>query len=1527
MGFRSFLKLIVVLLFIGAMPVHASGQTKNEVRALLGELPTAFEPNEGQAAKGYTFVARRPELTAAFAPTFADLSVRGNNNSAAHLRLRFIHGAAQAIEGENKLGSKTNYMLGNGPEEWHTGVANYGRLRYRDLYPGIDLVFYGNGEQLEHDFVIAPGADPSRIHFQLEGGNEIHLEPNGDLRLNLRDGELVLRRPSAYQEGKDHAQKIDVAFVLKGSAIGFRVGRYDRSRPLIVDPVMVFSTYLAGGTVEFLNAVTVDGAGNVYVTGFTASPDFPTTPTSFQPTCPTCVPASRQGDAFVSKLDPTGKTLVYSTFLGGSAQDSGSSISVDANGNALVAGITSSLNFPSLNPINPTPPCCNLNLLFVTSLSPDGSALNYSGLVGSISFNTSVSLAADASGNAYIATQTDSVDFPVSAGTFSGIPATNSAHTLIVLKVSPTGSLLYSTAIPGTATPTFDSTTNNFTPAAIAVDASGNAFVAGTAGAGLPATPGVLAGTLPADASFRTAYALKLDATAANLLYATYIPETVFGNALAIDGTGGAYIAGDTNSSKLPVPINAAIPSPNCTGTSCTLGYIVKLNSTATQQVTATYMTGTSTANQFNSVKALALDAAGNVYAVGTTSEPTFPVKDPLQSILQHSVSFSESAFVSELSNDLSTLLFSTFLSGTTGAFPQGVAAGPSGRLIVAGITSDTDFPTTPGVFQSVLPVVSTGFIPQHGFIASIDLATAAASVCLDKPVLNFGGVLVNTSASQTLNVTNCGNADLHVTSLSASSPRFTAAGCTAAVTPGNSCTVTVTYSPIDTTVASASLTITDDAGLSPQIVGLSGLGGFPQVSLPIGIFFGDLPIGTTAATGSVLLQNTGQGALNIANITVSGDYSIQTNGCGTQVLAGNFCLLSLNFSPTLAGSRSGTLTITDNAQGSPHTVPLDGNGLGQLPLPVITRAPAVATNGAGRLSVQGRNFFPNSTLQWNGSARQTTFVSEFSLIAQLTAADLSQIGEAAVTVLNGAPGGGPSNQVFVPVFAPIAVDAQDIVLDPLRNVIYASVGANAVANANSIVVIDPASRQIVNSFAVGNNPDKLAVSDDGQFLYVGLDATSSVAQLALPAGTVNGTAALGSNVFGGFAAGAISVLPGLPHSYVVSVIQPKVSPSFDHALVFDDFTARPNQVSRVASGPTVEADAFTFLGNDATKLYASTVNLFPDSFYRITLDANGLSFIDETQSIAGGLLEGDGTSIFVSNGRVIDPAAKVDKGVFLLSGSSSALKVDVAASRSFFGEFAFAGPFLQRPTAQIEAFDNRSGGLIGQIQFQGQTLSSTLSSMLRWGTDGLALKMSTSLTQNSVVVLRTGLTSRAPAPGFQISGTGVLNGYIPPVTIAAGGSATFNLSFKTDPGFAGQITLSCSGLPAASACTPSPTTLTVPASGSLTTTVTISTTKQVASAAPLNVGWTGTLAFAAMFMFPFGMVLACRDRRRRCHSVLPIGVLLIAGAISGCGGGGGSTPPPPPPPNFTSAGTYNVLFTATSGTVSRQVNLTVIVQ
>jgi len=508
MAFRSFLKLTAILLFVGAMPVHAAGQTKNEARSLLGELPIAFEPNEGQAVQGYTFVARRPELTAAFAPNFADLSVRGNNNSAAHLRLRFMHGAARSIQGENKLESKTNYLLGNGPEQWHTGVANYGRLRYRDLYPGVDLVFYGNGEQLEHDFVIAPGADPSRIHFQLEGGSGIHLEPNGDLRLNLREGELVFRRPRAYQEGKDHTQNVDAAFVLKGSEIGFRVGHYDRSRALIIDPVIVFSTYLAGGTVEFLNAVAVDGAGNVYVTGFTASPDFPTTPTSFQPACPTCVPASRQGDAFVTKIDPTGKTLVYSTFLGGSAQDSGSSIRVDANGNALVAGITSSLNFPSLNPINPNPPCCNLNLLFVTSLSPDGSALNYSGLVGSISFNTIVSLAADASGNAYIATQTDSINFPITTGTFAAIPASNPANTLVVLKVSPAGSLLYSTAIPGTATPTFDVTTNNFTPAAIAVDASGNAFVAGTAGAGFPATPGVLAGTLPADAPFRAAYAL-----------------------------------------------------------------------------------------------------------------------------------------------------------------------------------------------------------------------------------------------------------------------------------------------------------------------------------------------------------------------------------------------------------------------------------------------------------------------------------------------------------------------------------------------------------------------------------------------------------------------------------------------------------------------------------------------------------------------------------------------------------------------------------------------------------------------------------------------------------------------------------------------------------------------------------------------------------------------------------------------------------------------------------------------------------
>lgn len=1505
-----------------AASLTTAAEPHKDPAALLRDLPTVFEPNVGQVPQGYDFVVRRPELSAAFALDFADLSLRSSSVRSSHLQLRFIDGKSAAIRGEKQLSSKTNYLIGNVPEQWHTGVSNYGRIRYPHLYPGVDLLFYGNGRKLEHDFVVAPGGNPSHIRLKVKGQTRISLQENGDLVMKLQEGHLTFRKPRAYQIGTHGSEEIAARFVLRDSTISFRIARYDHRRTLIIDPVIIFSTYLAGGTAEFLNGAAVDGTGNVYVTGSTSSTDFPTTPTSFQPTCPTCVPASRQGDAFVSKLDPTGKSLVYSTFLGGSAQDSGSSIRVDANGNALIAGITSSLNFPSLNPINANPPCCNLDLLFVTSLSPDGSALNYSGLVGAISFNTFVSLAADSQGSAYIATQTDFVDFPITPGTFSGIPATNPAGTLVVLKVSSTGTLVYSTAVPGTAPPAFGTLTDNCVPTGIAVDASGNVFVAGTAGAGMPTTTGALAGALPADASLlRTGYALKLDAAAANLLYATYIPETDDANALAIDTSGGAYVGGDTSSTKLPVPINAAVPAPTCGGTSCTFGYIVKLDITGGHEVAATYMNGTSTGNQFNSVKSLDLDATGNVLVAGTTSDPSFPTKNPLQSILQHSTSFGETGFISEMKGDLSSFLFSTFLSGTTGAFPSQVAAGASGQLIVAGITSDTDFPTTPGAFQTVLPVPNIGVIPQHGFIASIDVATAAASVCFDKTLLDFGGVLVNTTASQALTVSNCGNADLHITSTLPSSPLFAATGCTTAVTPGNSCTITVTYSPIDTSTVSAALSINDDAGFSPQIIPLSGLGGLPDIVLPNGLFFGDLQVGTSTA-GIATIFNSGQGALNLSTIAISGDFSIVKNGCAAQLLPAAGCALTIKFSPTVAGARTGSLTITDNAQGSPHVVPLSGNGLTQLPLPLITDTPAIAASTGG-LTVFGRNFFPGSVVQWNGSARPTTFVSEFSLSVQLTPADLAQIGEGTVTVLNPAPGGGLSNTVIVPVFATLPINAQDMVFDPLRNVIYASVGAAATTNANTILVIDPATQTIVNSFPVGNNPDKLAISDDAQFLYVGLDAASSVAQLSLPSGTVNGSATLNSSLIG-LTAGAIRVLPGLPHSYVVSVIEPNVSPGFDHAVVFDDFTARPNQVSRI-SGPTVEADTLTFLGTNNTTLYAGTIDLFPDSFYRLSLDANGLALIDETQNIAGGLLQSDGSSIFVSNGKVIDPATKTNSAGFILTAPSLAFTVDAPASRTFFAELGLPAVPLPRPTAQIEAFDNKSKNFIGQIHFQGPTLPFSLSQMLRWGQDGLALQMNQARqSQSSVVLLRTSLTSRPAVPGFQISGAGI-NGYIPPATIAAGETATFNLHLTADPTFTGQVALSCSGLPAASSCNASPATLTVAAGGTSATSITISTTKQVASTAPATAPWNGTFNMLAMLLMPIGLVSLRRNRRRSVF-LRRTALIILAGVLIGCGGGS-STPPPPAPPNFTATGTYNVVLTGTSGTVSRQVSLTVIVQ
>jgi Beta-propeller repeat len=359
------------------------------------------------------------------------------------------------------LAGRSHYLIGE-PSRWRQDVPTFGRVRYEDVYPGVSLLFYGSERQIEYDFVVAPGADPAAVVLAFDGAREVRLDDAGDLVLTTGAGELRLRRPVIYQETDGGRQPIEGGFVLDGDRVRFRVAAWDSSRPLVIDPVLGYSTYLGGASNDEGLGIAVDAAGNAYVTGTTISADFPVS----------SLPAGTRGgvtDAFVAKLDPTGTGLLYATYLGGSGDDIGNAIAVDTNGNAYVAGSTTSGNFPVLVAFQGTNR--GLSDAFVTKLNPNGSALIYSTFLGGNDQDFAFGIAVDALGNAYVTGSTASAAFP-NNGALTCLGTKSTGNDAFVAKFVPSGATLgYCRFIGGSG---------DDSGQAIATDAFGNVWVAGS---------------------------------------------------------------------------------------------------------------------------------------------------------------------------------------------------------------------------------------------------------------------------------------------------------------------------------------------------------------------------------------------------------------------------------------------------------------------------------------------------------------------------------------------------------------------------------------------------------------------------------------------------------------------------------------------------------------------------------------------------------------------------------------------------------------------------------------------------------------------------------------------------------------------------------------------------------------------------------------------------------------------------------------------------------------------------------------
>ncbi len=686
--------------------------TNTAVAARYDASPLAFEANMGQAEAGVSFVAHGKGVAFALSPDAFTLALGGQHSAkeqtamvapSATLRIAFA-GAnpAPTLAAEDALPGVANYLIGNDPAQWQTNVPTSGKVRYRDLYPGIDLTVYGTngGGGLEYDAIVAPGAAPSAFALAITGAETVMLdEATGELVLTTGAGEVRQHAPVAYQEVNRARVPVAAQYDMRGDGtVGFAVGAYDDALPLVIDPTvaLAYSTYLGGMGGDYSYGIAADSTGAAYVTGYTTSMNFPTTAGAYG------TMLRGNSNAFVTKLSSTG-ARVYSTYLGGGGTDIGNAIAVDGTGNAYVTGSTNG-GFPTTSNAYETNYSGDEVSAFVTKLNAAGTALVYSTYLGGGSTDGGLGIAVDASGLVYVTGYTNGY-FPVTPYAYQTNRPGNGDVFIAKLDLTQTSAaaLVYATYLGGTG---------KDDGYAIAADNAGVVYVAGsTTSTNFPVAP-----TMPAPGAFQPTYGggaggtngdafvTKLDTTkqgSAALVYSTYLggagDERATG--IAVDGNGNVYVTGTTGSTNFPITAASAY-QPVLGGN--TAAFVVKLDTTkrgAASLAYSTYLGGSSD----DSGISIAADNSGNVYVTGSTRSTNFPIAPnpgAVQTTYGGGTAFGGDAFVTKLDTTKSgaaSLVYSTYLGGAGNDAGNGIAIDGSGDVYVTGSTDSINFPVTSG--------------------------------------------------------------------------------------------------------------------------------------------------------------------------------------------------------------------------------------------------------------------------------------------------------------------------------------------------------------------------------------------------------------------------------------------------------------------------------------------------------------------------------------------------------------------------------------------------------------------------------------------------------------------------------------------------------------------------------------------------------------------------------------------------------------------------------------------------------------
>ena len=636
-------------------------------------IPIAFEPNRGQAGRDAEFVARAAGYTLALRGGAAEFVARGSRVTATPLGARMSRPVA-----EQQLPGTSSYLVGD-RSRWQHDLPNYGRVRYPGIYPGIDLVYYGNQGALEYDYLLAPGADPRQIRVGISGAQSLSIDGAGDLVIGTPSGPLRQRRPVAYQEIAGARRSVSARYVLQANTVRIALGAWDHRRPLVIDPALTWAGYSGSVTntvYDDAQSVAVDSSGNVYIAGITVDPTY------------------GDDDAFVVKLDANG-ALVKRVTLGGEGQDDAYSIAVDSTGAVYVVGTTTSVQWQ----ISATYSGAGADA-FYAKIDPTFASYVYAGYYGGDGSDTAYSCAIDSSNNLYFGGVTNSANFKVTrtgAQTASG-----GGYDGFIVKLDSTGAQAYASYVGGSADDYLYSLT---------LDTAGNLYATGqTASPNLPVTSGVLQQSAGGGVDV---FVAKYNATG-SLAWMTYLGGSGDdeANGIVVDASGSPVVTGGTTSTNFPT----ASPYQGTSAGGTRDMFVSRLSPDGSKLIWSTYLGGSGD----DLANAIAIDSGGNVYVGGTSNSTNFPSNGGWQASNRGGAD----GTVTELAAD-GSLVFSSYFGGTSADYLNGLAVNCTAGLVVAGSTQSTNFPSTLGT----APALAYSQGAAIGFVAKVAAGTSASTI------------------------------------------------------------------------------------------------------------------------------------------------------------------------------------------------------------------------------------------------------------------------------------------------------------------------------------------------------------------------------------------------------------------------------------------------------------------------------------------------------------------------------------------------------------------------------------------------------------------------------------------------------------------------------------------------------------------------------------------------------------------------------------------------------------------------------